>query len=234
MKRFLKILRIVIPFTNIIMFAAIVYCLVICIDYHCNHYGDNKIPHRAIDDLGLLVTFLTMLVTVLVTWQIYQTINAKEESKKIKQLFNAEFNRVNKAIKAQKETTLLSEQALYLLYEREITGKHNNEIGYEFLHSSILTVVHASQMRKFDLCNSIVNNLLRIMSSRWNFWMFKSKKEELRDLLLSANEIKNITNLSALLEKIENITEPIPTDKSSRPKRGLDEDAEYEEIEPTK
>lgn len=83
-------------------------------------------------------------------------------------------------------------------------------------------------MRKFDLCNDIVNNLLRIMSGRWYFWMFKSKKEELRDLLLSANEIKNITNLSSLLKKIEEITEPIPVDKPTKQNGKFDEDDELD------
>lgn len=55
------------------------FCAWMCTNYFFQHYPDAEVTSRPFDYNGMLVGFFTLLVTLLVGWNIYSTINAKDE-----------------------------------------------------------------------------------------------------------------------------------------------------------
>lgn len=63
----------------IVLLIAICYCSWMSVHYHLRHYTSDDITSKPLDYLGLIAGFFALLVTLLVGWQIYSTIKAKEE-----------------------------------------------------------------------------------------------------------------------------------------------------------
>lgn len=93
------------PFIEIIASIAIMFCLGVAIHYLAVELprivkpdDENlQINSHDIDYLGLIVSIFAVIVTLLVTWQIYSTIKAKEElyktKKDIEKRYNASFKK---------------------------------------------------------------------------------------------------------------------------------------------
>ena len=79
-------------YIRIIMWLAVLFCVGICTHYIAVFYPrfieDNKnasyIQSFGIDYWGIIVGFMAVIVTLLVGWQIYSTIKAKDEIERIK------------------------------------------------------------------------------------------------------------------------------------------------------
>ena len=73
-------------YVRIIAYIAIVICLFISLHYLCVHYA-RIIPFKGTgaDYLGVIVAILAIIVTLLVGWQIFSTIKAKEELRQARQ-----------------------------------------------------------------------------------------------------------------------------------------------------
>lgn len=72
-------------FVAVVALIILSYCTWMCIHYHIRHYAAADIAARTTDFFGLVVGFFALLVTLLVGWQIWQTINTKQELHTAKQ-----------------------------------------------------------------------------------------------------------------------------------------------------
>ncbi len=80
-------------YVRIIAYVAIAFCLGVAIHYLAvelprilnNDYSNSHLHNLGVDYLGLIVAIFAIIVTLLVTWNIYSTINAKEELRVTKQ-----------------------------------------------------------------------------------------------------------------------------------------------------
>lgn len=75
------------------------FCVWMCANYYLQHYPDAEVTSKPFDYNGMLVGFFTLLVTLLVTWQIYSTIKAKDEVSSTKQELNKEVSKGIRFIK---------------------------------------------------------------------------------------------------------------------------------------
>lgn len=70
-------------YVRIIAYIALVFCLGVVIHYLAialpRIYEDKPLQNLGVDYLGLIVAIFAIIVTLLVTWNIYSTIKAKEE-----------------------------------------------------------------------------------------------------------------------------------------------------------
>lgn len=83
---------VIIPFCLI---TSIAHCVVLfprLINQETTKEGQSRYAHLGIDYLGLIVAIFAIIVTLLVTWQIYSTIKAKEELEKSKKDIEKRFN----------------------------------------------------------------------------------------------------------------------------------------------
>lgn len=79
-------------YMRIIVGLAIFFCVSICIHYLIYCYPRYIPPQQTgFDYLGVIIAILALLVTLLVGWNIYSTIKAKEEIKDIKDDFDKQY-----------------------------------------------------------------------------------------------------------------------------------------------
>lgn len=76
---------------KIIALLLFLFCAWMCINYYIQHYPDADVTSKPFDYNGMLVGFFTLLVTLLVGWNIYSTINAKEELDRTKETLTEKY-----------------------------------------------------------------------------------------------------------------------------------------------
>lgn len=89
----------------ILLLIVISYCCWMSVHYHLNHYTSSEITSKPLDYFGLIAGFFALLITLLVGWQIWQTIvsrdevqNLMQENKELKECFDEKINKIYKDI----------------------------------------------------------------------------------------------------------------------------------------
>lgn len=87
-------------YVRIIAYIALAFCLGAVIHYLAIGLPrivitkeKHKVYDLGVDYLGLIVAIFAIIVTLLVTWQIYSTIKAKEELREVKKDFEKDFEK---------------------------------------------------------------------------------------------------------------------------------------------
>lgn len=97
---------------KIIAILVFLFCAWMCANYFLQHYPEAEVTSKPFDYNGMLVGFFTLLVTLLVGWNIYSTINAKDELKnttsKLKEQYGKDIDDMKSNI--QKLQSMVSEQ----------------------------------------------------------------------------------------------------------------------------
>ena len=78
-------------------------CVWMCIHYLLYHYTEAHITSQPFDYNGMLVSFFTLLITLLVGWNIYSTINAKDELEKTRDKYESDIKHIKSDIEKLKE-----------------------------------------------------------------------------------------------------------------------------------
>ena len=106
--------------STIISLAAVVLAVVAILLSFCRGHHDTV-------SFGTLATVLSILVTILVTWNIYTLVDFKENIKEFKEMKNNLNNLKKETDSTQKETEILREK---IDKSRKITVKKNiGELG---------------------------------------------------------------------------------------------------------
>ncbi len=72
----------------ILLILALAYCLWMCIHYNIQHYPSAVVTSKPADYFGMIVGFFSLLVTLLVGWQIWQTMVARREIESVLEVAN--------------------------------------------------------------------------------------------------------------------------------------------------
>lgn len=179
------IITLVLPITSII-----VSVIALCRTYpHTSYLG--------IDYQGIIVGVLALLVTVLIGWQIYTTINVKEELKDIKDL-KKEITKQEREIYIRSINNLFEFQsAMFMMYDNK-KDKSGTDIFQLYLHG-ISSIYHLCSLGRQDECESIVNILIARKSILMSEEFQKEQIGSLMDTLLSATDISKVENAVLLV-----------------------------------
>lgn len=157
-------------------------------------------PHTSelgMDYQGIIVGVLALLITVLIGWQIYTTINMKEELKDIKDL-RKEINKQERDIYIRSTNNLFEFQsAMFMMYDNK-KEKSNSDIFQLYLHG-ISSIYHLCSLGKQNECTSIVNILIARKSILMSEKFQKEQIDSLMDILLSAMDISKVENAVLLV-----------------------------------
>ena len=161
-----------------------------------------RIEPVTIEWLGVLVGILSILVVVLIGWQIYSFINIKEDTKELKPLVSS----IGLATaRLAQEANLLSAQASAEFYYTMLTDDRRN-LEYNYINNSLMTIMHASAIPNIELCNTIVRFMLevivgpetiRLNQSQYD-WVFLTLTR-----IRNVNEIHRFSELVQVLSKIQ-------------------------------
>lgn len=144
------------------------------------------------DYQGVLVGILSMLVTVLIGWNIYSIIDIKKirdelYATKANSVFNAE---KNNAITCH----AVSDYYYHVLLKSDPLG-----VEYQFLYYRISELFHVSKIGDIETCNVIVKVLLEMIKTPEDIHILQSCKDRLIGLLSKVDGKENILKYNELI-----------------------------------
>jgi hypothetical protein len=139
-----------------------------------------------------------MLVVILIGWQIYSFFDFKEANKKVESIAN---------IVAYQIGLVNTSTAMVMsdYYYRMLTGDKKN-ILFNFLHYSVISIMHASEIKDFKNCNATVKAMLEVIVKPECIKLSKYDKTLIFNILAQVkygNEIECYSDLVQVLAKIE-------------------------------
>jgi hypothetical protein len=148
--------------------------------------------------LGVVVAVLSMLVVVLIGWQIYSFFDFKESSRKIESL--VQITAYQSGL-VDLSTAMALSDFYYILNTDD-----KRDIEFKFLHYSVIAIMHASGVKDFKTCNSIVKMMLDVVVKPDLIRLSKYNKSLIFDIIAHVkhgNEIENYNELLQVLAKIQ-------------------------------
>lgn len=79
LKIIIRKLSAVLTLLKLFSFVALAFCVWMCVHYYIQHYPNAEITSKPMDYFGMIVGFFTVMVTLLIGWNIHSTIKAKDE-----------------------------------------------------------------------------------------------------------------------------------------------------------
>lgn len=225
-------------YVQIIAWICVFFCVAICVHYIVVFYPRFTTidVHKAyyenlgVDYWGILVGFFTLLVTLLVGWQIYSTINARKELDSFKKETAEAFNRRIQHLEeccneGRSEIASISKQmttytALYervmLIMESEfaelylftiIPDSQIHRKEYHYLNHRIQAIIRASNIGDIAGCNIQTRATIESISNLKKIVLPKTMKRLLVDGILTVKNPQSIIDFDKLSELINGITE---------------------------
>ncbi len=183
-KKFIKYIAIALSIPAIIL-----SIIAICVS--CSR--ENQINF---DYMGVIVGVLSLLITVLVGWNIFTLIDIRriqEDIKKRKKEVDFESRR----------NMCVSSMALSDLYYEITTKQPIKDVKYKYLLYRISAMFNASIIKDIDTCNSITKALLEQIKPK-HLQLNIQQKESLLSLLVATHNKESIQQFSALLQVLLN------------------------------
>lgn len=197
--------------SNILIFIISIVALLISIVAILISY--RQISPLRFDYIEILVGALSLLVTALVGWNIYASIDIKEMRKQIAK------ERTFMYCESENNLTQtylgLSDYYYSLLVKSEQTV---DERLYKYIFFRISCILHASKINDFKTCEVVAKVLLETIHPE-NIEMSASNKKNLFDLLSFVNSPREVPHFSELLHCVAliRVANSASNDRTSRP-----------------
>jgi hypothetical protein len=158
-----------------------------------------RTPELGFDYQGVLVGALTLLVTILIGWQIYTFIDINKKAEKLSLL-------ITEASLNTERCLAISEDAASGIYYYLLLKSDHLGLEYQFLYHRVSSLLHTSNFGDTETCNSIVKAMLEMMVKPEKIEMIQSCKDRLLVLLTNVKNTGKITGYGKLVEKVAKIT----------------------------
>ena len=160
-----------------------------------------------LDYIGVIVAILTLLVTILIGWNIYTVIDfnkKKEELSKNEAVLSDLILRVNNNTTA--DSAALEFYFAYL-YAYLLTHNEPFGLGFWYINHTLNAILKYSEIAKYKECNALVEMLLSTIKEPPKIKVNKKRKEDLLKLVLGIHGIGNIDKYSDVLSLVSNLGE---------------------------
>ncbi|MEG1726053.1 MAG: hypothetical protein RR313_11730 [Anaerovoracaceae bacterium] len=157
-----------------------------------------RTPELSFDYQGVLIGILSLLVTVLIGWQIYTFIDINKRAIELSKLT------ITASLNTEKSLAISEDGAAgiyyYLLLKEDPLG-----LEYQFLYHKISSLLHTSNFDDIEACNSIVRTMLEMIVNPSKISMIQSCRDKLLILLTKVKSTDKIIGYSELVEKIARV-----------------------------
>lgn len=159
-------------------------------------------PELSFDYQGVIVGALSILVTVLIGWNIYTLIDIKNMRDKIEGIASG-------ASRMTQKTISLSEYSSWQIYHYLLLQKDPLGLEFRFLYHGISCLLHTSKIGDIATCNSIVRGMLDCIVNPENIMLLESNKKRLLGLLAAVEHPDKIDGYLELLRRVALIRERV-------------------------
>ncbi|WP_456098516.1 hypothetical protein [Prevotella histicola] len=168
----------------------------------------NSLPRTdGLDYIGVIVGILSLLVTILIGWNIYTVIDfnkKKEELSKNEAVLSDLILRVNNNTTA--DSAALEFYFAYL-YAYLLTNNEPFGLGFWYINHTLNAILKYSEIAKYKECNALVEMLLSTITEPQKIKVNKKRKDDLLKLVLGIHGISNIDKYSNVLSFVSNLGE---------------------------
>ena len=168
----------------------------------------NSLPRTdGLDYIGVIVGILSLLVTILIGWNIYTVIDfnkKKEELSKNEAVLSDLILRVNNNTTA--DSAALEFYFAYL-YAYLLTNNEPLGLGFWYINHTLNAILKYSEIAKYKECNALVEMLLSTITEPPKIKVNKERKEDLLKLVLGIHGIGNIDKYGDVLSLVSNLGE---------------------------
>lgn len=158
--------------------------MALCISCYAALSCDKRIEA---DWMGILVGVLSLLVTVLIGWNIYSLIDFNRSRKELEML------KVKMDINTN-ASLALKDADVFMIYHYLVTGKDPLGLEYRYIHSGLTCLSNLSKMGNFTACNVVVQAMIESIKRAEDIFILQSLKEELLSLLSEVQQSRRIKN----------------------------------------
>ena len=168
----------------------------------------NSLPRTdGLDYIGVIVGILSLLVTILIGWNIYTVIDfnkKKDELSKNEAVLGDLILRVNNNTTA--DSAALEFYFAYL-YAYLLTNNEPLGLGFWYINHTLNAILKYSEIAKYKECNALVEMLLSTITEPPKIKVNKERKEDLLKLVLGIHGIGNIDKYGDVLSLVSNLGE---------------------------
>lgn len=145
--------------------------------------------------MGIGIGILSLLVTILIGWQIYTFIDISKKSKELEEAKIAAFisTERNNALTAN----AISDFYYYILLKSDPLG-----VEYRYLDYRISSLYHFSNIGEIETCNTIVKVLLEMIVEPEKIKVLETCKSGIIILLTKVKDIDKIKGYEELVSRI--------------------------------
>lgn len=158
-------------------------------------FAAYRSPNLEFDYQGVLVGILSLLVTILIGWQIYTFIDISKKSKELEEA------KVAAIISTERNNALttnaISDFYYYILLKSDPLG-----VEYRFLDYRISSLYHSSNIGEIETCNVIVRSLLEMIVVPEDIKVLESGKNRILMLLTKVKNTDKINGYEELVSRI--------------------------------
>lgn len=151
-----------------------------------------------IDYMGIIVGILSLLVTTLIGWNIYNLIDLRKEKEILSRTIETMslLSYQNKAI---------NHHDFWMVYHYLVLHKDPAGLDYRFLQHGILSAANATQANDVTTANAILKGLLECVTPTSKITMSEHSKNELLTLTTTIKPIEGLEGYHDLIQRILNI-----------------------------
>lgn len=161
-----------------------------------------RCEHLSFDYIGVMVTTLSIIVMVLIGWNVYSIIDLKKQSD-MYSLKISELAKITNYVNSNNiDNQMITENSIFYIYHYLILNKSPNGLVYNFLWHGISTIQHASQNCRFEICDNLVTMMNEIFVDTSKIEMTSISKQRLIELFTSIPNRNNIKNVNSIIEKL--------------------------------
>lgn len=152
-------------------------------------------PDLSFDYQGVIVGVLSLLVTVLIGWNLYTLIDLKGIRKELNQIS------AGTSLVLEKDMTVL-ESANWMIYHYLLFQKDPLGLEFRFIYHGVACLMHSSHSGDLETCNVITKGLLECLTDTEKISMKASSKNDILKLISLVKEPDKIKGFLELINKI--------------------------------
>ena len=152
-------------------------------------------PDLDFDYQGVIVGVLSLLVTVLIGWNIYTLVDLKSLQNNMARLSEGTSKQIHKNM-------TVTEGAHLMIYHYLLLNKDPLGIEYRFIYHGVACLMHASQIDDIPTCNAVVDAMLTCIAHPEKITVTARGKA---DVLRLISLVKNGDKIEGFLELVRRI-----------------------------
>lgn len=154
-----------------------------------------RTPELSFDYQGVIVGVLSLLVTVLIGWNIYTLIDIKNTKDKIDEISSGSSLMIQKSM-------ALSENTNWMIYHYLLLKEDPLGLEYRFLYHGVACLFHTSQFYDIATCNVLVKGLLECITNPEKIIINENSKNDVLKLISGVKHPEKIEGFFELMNKI--------------------------------